>query len=64
MSWVSIPKPTGATYTNVRNGFVLWDDPGVAYDDSMYFYDGFDPNVYTNVAKPTSSTWTTISKPT
>lgn len=64
MSWISIPKPTSSTYTAVNfQGKEQYDQSSLTYDDSSTYYDGVNSNAYTNVAKPTSSTWTIIAKP-
>ena len=36
----------------------------VLYDDPLDFYDGFDVNMYTNLSKPTTPTYTNVTKPT
>lgn len=50
--YTNVLKPTGATYTKVKNGFPLYDDSTITYDDSMNYFDGFSPDVYTNIPKP------------
>lgn len=61
--YINIPKPTGAPYTRVRNGYPLYDDSTVAYDSSSSYFDGDSPQAYTNIAKPLndSATWDTIT---
>lgn len=64
-TYTNIPKPTGTPYINVIAGGVYhYDETIVSYDDSSIFYDGFNQVAYTNLAKPTSSTYTKIAKPT
>ena len=65
MSWVSIPKPTGTPYTEVTlNDNILYDQSTITYDSSTTLYDGFISGItYTNIAKPTGSVYTLISKP-
>lgn len=65
MSWVSISKPTGANYTNLNAmGKEQYDQGSLTYDDANTFYDGIDESAYTNMAKPTGSSWNSVSKPT
>ena len=65
MPWTNVAKPTGTTYTPVNPiGKEQYDQSDIEYDDADIFYDGENPNQYTKVAKPTSSVWTKISKPT
>jgi len=63
--YTNVSKPTGAPYTNVnssgREGF---DDTNVSFDSSSTFFDGINDSVYIDISKPTSSTYTLISKPT
>lgn len=54
MVWTNIPKPVGPTYTNVNPmGREQYDQSSLTYDDTNTFYDGFSPNMWTNVSKPT-----------
>lgn len=57
--YTNVAKPTGTPYTNVRNGYPLFDDTVVSYDDSAIFYDGDSSSFYTNIPKPLDSgtTW-------
>ena len=53
MPYINVPKPTGTPYTPIGiGGIQTFDDSTVLYDDPNVFYDGFDPNAYTNIAKP------------
>lgn len=61
MSWVSIPKPTGSSWTHVRNGFPLYDDTIISYDDSANFFDGDNPSIWTDVPKPIGITWNELT---
>lgn len=64
MSWVSVNKPSVRSWTNVNPlGRETYDDATAIYDDSDVFYDGQNPNAWTNTAKPTTSSWVSISKP-
>lgn len=61
--YTNVPKPTGASYTKLDNGYPLFDDADIFYDDSSAFFDGFRPLMYTNISKPTSLTWATATIP-
>lgn len=64
-TWTPIAKPTGTPYSNVNpQGREEYDQSDIVYDSSSVFYDGVNPTAYTSVAKPTSSTWSLIQKPT
>lgn len=63
--YTNIPKPTGASYTNVNSsGKEGFDDATILFDDPNTFFDGINNAVYTNVSKPTGSSYTLVSKPT
>lgn len=65
MAWTSVPKPTGTPYTSVNpQGKETYDQATLAYDDSSTYYDGVNPNQWSNVNKPTTLTWTNVTKPT
>jgi hypothetical protein len=59
MAWTNIPKPVGTNYTNVNpNGKTQYDQADIEYDDPDIFYDGINPNQWTDVLKPSFSlTW-------
>jgi len=62
--WTNIPKPSVRSYTNVNfPGREQYDQADVTYDSATTYYDGINPNSWTNVAKPVSSTWTKVAKP-
>lgn len=64
MAWVNITKPTGPTYTTVNPvGKEQYDQADVTYDSVTTYYDGVNQSQYTNIAKPTTPTWTNIAKP-
>ena len=63
--YTRIDKPTGTSYTNTNvQGREQYDQSTIQYDDFAVFYDGVDENAYTNLAKPTSSVYTAVAKPT
>ena len=65
MAWTAVTKPTSSVYTNVNPiGKEQYDQASLTYDDANVFYDGVNQTAYTNVAKPTSSVWTAVAKPT
>lgn len=65
MSYTKINKPTDATYTKQAfEGKYIWDDPNVSWDDPNVYWDGNNVTAYTKTAKPTSSVYTSIAKPT
>lgn len=63
-AYTYISKPVGASYTNDNASKPTYDEPSVLYDDPLFFYDGIDTASYTNVAKPTSSNYSYVTKPT
>lgn len=65
MVWTNIPKPGAQSYTNVNPvGKEQYDQADITYDSATTYYDGVNPSQWTDVSKPTSSTWTKIPKPT
>lgn len=58
MAYTNIPKPTGTNYTVAPNsgGVVHYDESSVMYDDPNTFYDGYNPNAYINISKPSGGT--------
>lgn len=65
MAWSNVAKPTGPTYTLVNpQGKEIYDQPDLTYDDADVFYDGINEAMWTSVAKPTSSVFTKVAKPT
>lgn len=41
-----------------------YNQADITYDSATTYYDGVNPNQYTNVAKPVTPSWTNINKPT
>lgn len=57
MAWTQVTKPTSTSYTRVSSsGREIYDDSSVSYDDSDTFFDGFNPNMWTDITKPTLPT--------
>ena len=65
MPYVNVLKPTGTPYTNSNSsGKEGFDDAGVTFDASGTFFDSISNLAWTNLAKPTGSVYTSVSKPT
>ncbi len=65
MAYSNVPKPVGTSYTKINtSGFQTYDDALVSYDDPNVFYDGINPNMYTNIVKVSSTSYTKVPKPT
>ena len=63
-NYINISKPSGTAYTLANPiGRETYDDPTVSYDSSTVFYDGVNQSQYTNVAKPSATTYSNIAKP-
>ena len=63
-AYTYISKPTDATYVPVNAvGREQYDQQSISYDDVSVFYDGYDENAYTNIAKPVDAgqTWNEIN---
>ena len=65
MTWTFVGKPTASVYTNVNPmGKEQYDQSSLTYDDANTFYDGVNAAQWTGIAKPVSSVWVKIAKPT
>lgn len=65
MTWTKVSKPSAQTYTNSNPaGKEQYDQTSIAYDSTTTYYDGVNPNQWTGVAKPTTPSWTNVTKPT
>lgn len=63
--WTNIAKPGAQTYTTVNPmGKETYNQASLTYDDAQTYYDGVNPNQWTDVAKPAVSAWTDVAKPT
>ena len=63
--YTKVAKPTGTGYTNLNiDDKTQYDDSAITYDESTIFYDGIDESAWTDIAKPSGSAYTKISKPT
>lgn len=63
--WTNIPKPGAQTYTDVNPiSKTQYDDALVTYDSITVFYDGGNPNMWTDVNKPGVQGWVNVPKPT
>lgn len=64
-SWISIAKPSQMGYVNVNpSGKEQYDQASLTYDSATTYYDGTNPNMWTDVAKPGAQSWISIAKPT
>lgn len=62
--WTNIPKPSSQTYTNLNPmGREQYDQIDIMYDDPNIFYDGINPNQWTDINKPVTPVWTNVAKP-
>lgn len=51
--WTPVAKPSTSNYTNVNpRGKTQYDQADITYDDSSIYYDGVNPNQWTDVSKP------------
>lgn len=61
MAWTNVTKPTSTSYTKINGtGREVYDQPDITYDDSDIFFDGLNPNMWTNLAKPTITASTSM----
>lgn len=64
MSWISLSKPSLLAYTNVNpGGKEQYDQASLTYDDANTYYDGLNPNMWTDIAKPSVFSWVNVAKP-
>lgn len=58
MVWTSVAKPSSSNYTNVNAlGKEQYDQSDLTYDSATTYYDGINPDQWTEVAKPTGEGW-------
>lgn len=63
--YTNVPKPTTRNYTNPNpQGKEQYDQASITYDAAGTFYDGINMGQYTKIAKPSTSAYTKIAKPT
>ena len=63
--YTKVGKPSVLAYTRVTfEGDRTYDDVSVTFDDTDTLFDSVNVSQYTNVAKPTSSVYTKVPKPT
>lgn len=63
--WINVPKPNTSNYTNTNpQGREQYNQSDITYDSATTYYDGINPNQWSDVTKPTTSAWTNVSKPT
>lgn len=52
MAWTTVSKPSAQTYSNVNpSGREQYDDPEILFDDPDTYYDGINPNMWTDVSR-------------
>lgn len=62
--YVNIGKPSVMTYVYQNTqGKEQYDQPSLQYDDANTFYDGTNQGLYTNVSKPSVTSYVNIAKP-
>ena len=65
MAWTPISKPSLIAYINVNpGGKEQYDQASLTYDDVNTYYDGINPNQWTDIAKPSVLAWVAVAKPT
>lgn len=53
MTWINIAKPTSSIWTSINpRGKETYDQSTISYDDADTYYDGVNPNQWTDIAKP------------
>lgn len=59
MAWTNVNKPSAQSYTNLNpHGKEQYDQADITYDDSGTYYDGVNPNQWSEISKPAYSlTW-------
>lgn len=62
--YTNINKPSNTSYTNLNTiGKQQYDQADITYDSSTIFYDGINPNEWTDITSPSATSWTPIAKP-
>lgn len=63
-TYTQVPKPNQTGYSQQTfQGKQIYDDPNVLYDSADVFYDTVNENQYSIVAKPSQTSYTTVTKP-
>lgn len=63
-SYTSVAKPSQNSYTPFNTvGKEQYDQATLEYDDVNVFYDGTNQSLYTNVTKPSTTSYTNLAKP-
>lgn len=53
MAWTTVPKPGAQTWSPINViGKQQYDQVNLTYDDVNTFYDGGNPNMWTDIPKP------------
>ena len=54
-AWNNISKPSASNWSDEHpQGKEQYDESTITYDDADIYYDGLNPNQWTDVAKPTN----------
>lgn len=57
MSWTLLAKPGAQNWTDSHpQGKERYDESTITYDSADTYYDGFNPNQWTDIPKPVGST--------
>lgn len=65
MVWTSVAAATSPTWMNENpQGKEQYDQSNITYDSAATFYDGTNPNQWSNASAPTTPSWVSIAKPT
>ena len=64
MSWTNVSKPGAQSWSNLNPmGKEQYDQSTLTYDSALTYYDGVNPNEWTDVAKPVTNSWIPVAKP-
>lgn len=64
MAWTNVAKPNSSNYMNINpQGREQYDQSNIEYDSATTYYDGVNPNQWSEVAKPNTNNWQNIAKP-
>lgn len=57
-AWAETQTPANAAYVDITDGGTNYDDPTLAYDSSVEFYDGIEYSAFTEAQTPANANWT------
>lgn len=65
MAWNNAAKPSLLAWMNINpGGKEQYDQSNITYDEATVFYDGINPGMWSEVAKPSVQAWVKVAKPT